>query len=359
MNPTYFTSNTSILPPTIRTVLQERRGYHKRFFLTFLIAIVVLLLLYVFLIWTLWDEKAVFQLAVSLTWLALLVLFGCLAVLHRRRKRTLDNCLLRSAFSVVKGTLEGIQRLRWKRVRYFIDKHVIEGELVFPGFTAFQNTRVIDVITAYQPAVELYLLPNGLIAGAIYPELDAAGTIRPVSTADWKVASQELWGGVKLFAYIGLFLSLLVVAISWFMEYKFGNGWGMLGEMLIIFNGILLSLLVVYQLVGWPLIRALTDKYHPSVHIQVYQGISAEWYLTGTRYGESRSTTFGGWIRMAGALHRIQGDDVFSRGNDPLEPLKIPTQLEYLVYKGRMILLQSTVKNQREQLSTKTDQDRY
>lgn len=353
MNPTYANSNASILPPLIRTVLQERRGYHHRFFYTFLLATAVLLLLSVFLIWTLRDEKAVLQLAISLIWLALLVLFGCLADLHRRRKRTLDNCLLRGAFSVVKGTLEGIQRLRWKRVRYFIDQHVKEGELVFPGFTAFQNTRVIDVITAHQPAVELYLLPNGLIAGAIYPELDAAGTSRPVSTADWKVASQDLWGGIKLFAYVGLFLSLLVVAISWFVEHKFGNGWEMLGEMLIIFNGILLSSLVVHQLVGWPLIRALTDKYHPSVHVQVYEGISAEWYLTGTRYGESRSTTFGGWIRMAGALHRIQGDDVFSPRNDPLEPLKIPTQLEYLVYKGRLILLRSTIKGQSERLSTK------
>lgn len=331
----------SVLPPLIRAVLQERRGYHQRFFYTLLIATAVLLLLFVFLIWSLRDENLVLQLMLGLMWLAFPAICGYLTLLHRRRKQVLDNCLLRGEFSIVKGILDGIQGLHWKRVRYIIGGRVIEGELVFPGFTAFQNTRVIDIVAPYKQAVELYLLPNGLIAGTIYPKLDAAGTSRPMSTADWTLAGQQLWGGIKLFAYLGLFVSLLVVAVSWYVEHELGNGWDMLGIMLLLFNGANLLLCVVHLLVDWPLAKALTDKYHPSVHVQVYQGKAAEYHLTGTRYGKSVTTTFGGWIRVAGMLHRVQGDDVRLPGNNALEPLKTPIQLEYLVYKGRLIRLRS------------------
>lgn len=331
----------SVLPPLIRTVLHERRGYHQRFFYTFFIATAVLLLLFVFLIWTLRDENPALQLMLGVMWLAFSAICGYLTLLHRRRKQALDNCLLRGEFSIVKGTLDGIQRLQWKRVRYIIGGRVIEGELVFPGFTAFQNTRVIDIVTLYKQAVELYLLPNGLIAGVIYSKLEAAGTSRPMSTADWTLASQQLWGGIKLFAYLGLFVSLIAVAVSGYVEHEWGNGWDMLGIMLLLFNGASLLLCVVHLLIDWPLTKALTDKYHPSVHVQVYQGTAAEYHLTGSRYGKSVTTTFGGWIRMAGMLHRVQGDDVFSPGNDALEPLKTPMQVEYLVYKGRLIRLRS------------------
>lgn len=338
MNHTDPIGDPSMLPPLIRTVLQERRGYHQRFFYTLLVATAVLLLLFVFLVLSLQDEKPALQLVLGLMWLAFPAICGYLTMLHRRRKQALDNCLLRGEFSVVKGVLDGIQRLRWKRVRYIIDGRVVEGELVFPGFTGFQNTRIIDVFTPYKQAVELYLLPNGLIAGAIYPELDAAGTSRPISKADWTLASQQLWGGIKLFAYLGLFVSLIAVAVSWFIEYKLENGWDILGRMLVLFNGANLLLCLVHLLVDWPLTKALTDKYHPSVHVQVYRGVAAEYHLTGTRYGKSVSTTFAGWIRMAGMLHQIHGGDVLDVDFQPFNTL---VRLEYLVYKGRLIPLRS------------------
>lgn len=133
------------------------------------------------------------------------------------------------------------------------------------------------------------------------------------------------------------------MAVSWCVEREWGNGWEMLGMQLILFNGVNLLLLAVHLLINWPVTRALLDKHHPSAYVQVYRGIAAEWYLTGTRYGRSASTTFNGWVRMSGALHQMQfDDDLFSPGNDVLEPLKVPTRLEYLVYKGRLIFLQST-----------------
>lgn len=333
------------LPALIRTTLEERRNYHQRFFYTFLFITCLLVLLFVYMIWSLRLEHPEVQLLLGLIGLVLPGIFGYLVFHHNKRKRILDDCLHRGKFSVIKGMLDGIQPLRWKRVRYVIDGYGIDGVLVFPGFTAFQNTRVIDTITTYDSAIELYLLPNGLIAGAYYPDLDREPGIRTASAEDWKSIGQSLQGGLLLYAGVGAFISLIVVAVSWYLERENGNGWEMLGIRLLVVNGAVFSLLVVHLLIDWPAVRALLDKYHPSVHVEVYQGLSAEWYLTGTRYGRTATTTFNGWIRLSGSLHQIQFDDLFTSGNDVLEPLKIPTQLEYLVYKGRMIFLRSTVEN--------------
>lgn len=333
------------LPALIRTTLEERCNYHQRFFYTFLFITCVLVLLFVYMIWSLRHEHLEVQLPLGMIGLVLLGIFGYLVFHHNKRKRILDDCLHRGKFSVIKGTLDGIQPLRWQRVRYVIDGYGIDGVLVFPGFTAFQNTRVIDTITTYDRAIELYLLPNGLIAGAYYPDLDREPGTRPASAEDWKSIAQSLRGGLLVFVGVSAFISLIVVAISWYLERENGNGWEMLGMQLLVVNGAVLSLLVVHLLINWPAVRALFDKYHPSVHVQVYQGLSAEWYLTGTRYGGTASTTFNGWIRLSGSLHQIQFDNLFSSGNDVLEPLKTPTQLEYLVHNDRMIFLRSSVEN--------------
>ena len=329
----------------MRTTLEERCNYHHRFFYTFLFITGALGLLFAYMLWSLRHEQPEVQLPLGMIGLVLLGIIGYLVFHHFKRKRVLDDCLHRGKFSVVKGTLDGIQPLRWQRVRYVIDSHGIDGVLVFPGFTAFQNTRVIDVVTTYGHTVELYLLPNGLIAGAYYPDLDREPSSRPASTEDWKSIAQALRGGLLLYAGVSVFVSLIVVAISWYLERENRNGWEMLGMQLLVVNGAVLSLLVVHLLIAWPAVRALLSKYHPSVHVQVYQGHSAEWYLTGTRYGRTATTTFNGWIRLSGSLHQIQFDDLFTSGNDVLEPLKIPTRLEYLVYKGRMIFLRSSVEN--------------
>lgn len=337
-------NTSSKLPPLIYTTLEERSGYHQRFFYIFIVATSVFLMVFPIVIWELRNEEIGLQLFLDLLWLVFPGICGYLIFHHRKRKEVLDDCLRHGEFSIIRGTLDGIQRLRWKRVRYIIDGRAIDGTLVFSGFTAFQNTRVIDVVTTYGHAVQLYLLPNGLIAGAIYPELDSNWTSRPVTSKDWQFIAQLQRGGVKLFAWSALFMSLLVVGICWFLERETGGGWEIMAEMLLIFNGVNLLLTAVQLLINWTQLRALTDKYHPSVQVRVYQGLSAEWYLTGTRYGRPSSpTTFHGWIRLSGALHQIQFDDSFSPNSDFLEPLKKQMKLEYLVYKGRLVFLRSNL----------------
>src|SRR5699024_2845839 len=130
--------------------------------------------------------------------------------------------------------------------------------------------------------INLYLSPDGLIAGATYPDLDIAMTRKPANPSDCQVIIQRQWGRVGWFGLSSLFFSLLFVGIAWFIERQIGIGWESLGVMLIICNGINLLLLGIQFVIAWPELRALMNK--SDLSLQVYQGVSAEWYLTGTRY---------------------------------------------------------------------------
>lgn len=335
-------NSSEALPSLIRLILTERRDYHNRFFYV-LIVLKVSFLAMLYLMWVDLNEEPGGWVLVIIAGCLLLFLFGYLVFDQRKRVRVLDNCLNHHEFSVVRGTLEGITSLQHKRVRYIISGQKIEGTLVFPGFTAFQNTRVIDVITTYGQKAELYLLPGGLIAGVIYPELDNGQTNRPVNAKDWQSITRSFWGGIKLYGYVALSMSAILFGMCWFIEYRIGSGWESLGLLLVVFNSVVLVLIVIHFMVRWPETRALLDKNHPSAHIQAYRGVSSEWYLTGTRHGDPRpgASTFNGYIRLCGGLHRIH-DDLLIADRGFLEPLWTPIHIEYLTYKGRLIFVRYT-----------------
>ncbi len=336
------------LPPLIRTTLEERRDYHQRFLHTFNVSTAALLLVLVFMIWTLWNEEANVWFFVGVVWFSLLGIFGYLIFYHRTRRRVLDRCLNHGGFSVVNGTLNGIQRLGWKRVRYTIDGCPIDGTLVFPGYTAFFNTSVVDVIATSGQPVNLYLLPGGLIAGVVYPKLDNGTLRKPVTSADWQVIAQRQRERVKGFGISSLCFSLLLVGIAWFIEWQVGSGWESLGCMLVLCNGINLLLLGVQVAVHGHELRALMNRHDVSVYVQVFHGIAAEWCLTGTRYNGKTygPQEFDGWIRLSGGLHRIQ-DDLTPADRGFLDPLRASVQVEYLVYRGRLIFLRSATRSRR------------
>ncbi|MGS2760962.1 hypothetical protein [Sinomicrobium sp. M5D2P9] len=150
------------LPPLIRTTLEERIAYHKRFMLTCIIAADALFLGLVLVIRSLRNEAVGIQFFLVMIWFIFLAIPGYFIFYHRKRRRLLDDRIKLGRVSVVSGTLDGTRRLGGKRVRYTIDGHYINGTLVFPGFTAFQNTWVVDVITIADQPVELYLLPGEL-----------------------------------------------------------------------------------------------------------------------------------------------------------------------------------------------------
>lgn len=333
---------SSALPPLIRTTLEERRGYHQRFFYVSIAAMSLLFIVLIFALWTLIEEQIALKLLLAIVWLVLLGVSAYFIFYHSKKTKVLDNSLNNNDFYVVSGTLKAIQRLGWKRVLYTIDGRDIDGTLAFPGFTAFFNTSVIDVITAPGQRINLYLLPDGLIAGATYPTLDIANTCQPVNPTDWRVIVQRHWGKLRWFGLSSLFFSLLLVGIAWFTEQQIGIGWGSLGFMLVICNGINLLVLGAQFVKDWPELRVLMNKSDPSVQIHVYQGVAAEWYLTGTRYNGKAygPQEFDGWIRMFGGLHRIQ-DNLTPTDRGLLNPLWTPMQVEYLIYKGRMIFLRS------------------
>lgn len=335
--------NTSeALPPLIRIILTERRGYHHRFFYL-LIVLTGLLLAMLYGMWVDLNQEPGGLLIIIIVGCPLLFLSAYLAANQRKQIGRLDHCLHHDQFTVVRGTLDGIIRLRYKRVRYIISGQEIEGTLVFPGFAAFQNTRVIDVITTYGQKAELYLLSGGLIAGVTYPELDNEQTNRPATAKDWQAISKSLWGEIKLYGYAALSMSVILIGVCWFIEYRLGTGWESVGMLLVVFNSVLLLLVMLHLLVRWTEIRALLNKNHRSVHIRVYHGTSPEWYLIGTRHGGTNpgSSAFNGYVRLGGGLHRIQ-QNIIPAERDLLKPLWTPIHIEYLVYKERLIFLRYT-----------------
>lgn len=332
-----ITKSLSTLPPMIRITIEERRGYHQRFFYTLMVATCLLFIIMLLVVWVLIEEHIVVQLFLNMIWFVFFCISGYFAIYHRNKKRVLDNSLERGDFSVLSGTLDGIQCLGDKRVRYIIDGSYVDGTLIFSGFMAFQNTYIKDVITTSGQAVKLYILPGKLIAGAIYPALDSETTTRTVGIEDWRVISQSQWGGLKFFGWLGLVVSIILLITQWLIERKIGGGWDTYGLMFIIFNGIVLLMMGVHVLINLSRIRALMDKHHPSVQMQVYRGISNEWYLTRTWQG-GQTTILDGWIRLAGGLHRIQ-NNLSPAHQGFLDPLWTSVQLEYLVYKGRLIFV--------------------
>lgn len=341
------------LPKSIRRTLDERRGYHHRFFVMLIVVSALFFFVFVAIFWSLLsgDLKRE-EIGVQAFLVTLYSIFFAVPMYfvfyHRKRRQVLDDCLKNQVFSVVNGTLDGIQRLHWKRVRYVIDGRPIEGNLTFLGFKAFQNTRIVEVVSWGQLPIQLYLLPSGLIAGAVYPGSDTTEPVnRLVNTDDLRVIAQGLSGKLNLYAIVSLTISLLVVCTCWFIEWKLGWGWEHLGGMLAAFNGVLLLLMATHALVSWPEIRAWLNRHDPSMYIETYQGTATEWYLTSTRYGGNSTATsiFDGWVRLSGGLHHIQ-HDISATDRGLLEPLQIPVKVEYLVHKGRLIFLSSTSMNQ-------------
>ena len=335
---------SSALPPLISTTLEERRGYHQRFFYSAIAAALILFIVLILAFWILIGENIALQVFFTMVWFVIFGISAYVIFYQHKKMKVLDNSLNNNDFSVVSGTLEDIQCLGRKRVRYTIDGQNIDGTLVFPGFTAFFNTAIIDVTTTSGQRINLYLLPDRLIVGAMYPHLDIAMTCKPVNSNDWQVIAQRQWGKVRWFGLSSLFFSLLLVGVAWFIERQIGKGWDSLGSMLVICNGINLLLLGVQFVKDWPELRALMNKSDPSVQVQVYQGVSAEWYLTGTRYNGKAygPQEFDGWIRLFGGLHRIQ-NNLTPPDRGLLDPLWTPIQVEYLDYKGRLVFLRSAV----------------
>lgn len=339
------TRSHEVLPVRIQMTLEERRAYHRRFFYIFTFCLIFQLAVSIMTGIEVNKEPDLW-LIILLLWCPLLVL--CVYLIRHQRKQVmmLDNGLHKNAFTVVRGTLESIAHLRYKRVRYVLSGKPIEGVLAFPGFTAFQNTRVINVVATYGRETELYLLPGGIIAGAIYPEFDNELTHRSAILEDWQSISATFWGRIKLFAYTALFVSLLIIGTCWFIDYKLGHGWESLGMLLSIFNGIVLLLIVIDLLIKWPEFCALMNKNHSSIQVQTCRGIASEWYLTATRYGGGpTTTTWSGYIRLCGTLHRIR-EDFSAVDRDFMNSLWTPILVEYLTYKGRPIFIRSvTPKN--------------
>lgn len=346
----YGENASSSLPLAIRRILEERRGYHHRFYATFVAVTAVFFLVFIAIVWSLRngglrDEEAGLQVLLVLLYMVFFGIPAYFVFYHRKRRRVLDDCLSNQGFSLISGRLDGIQRLKGKRVRYVIDGRPIEGTLAFLGFRAFQNTRIVEVISRGRLPIQLYLLPGGLIAGAVYPGSDVTEPIRrPVSSEDWEVIGGSLSGMLKLYAGICLFVSLLLVGICWFIEWQVGGGWEYLGEMLVVFNGAVLLLMLGHALVSWPEIRAWLNKHNPDTYVEIYRGTATEWYLTVTRYRGNNAVTsvFDGWVRLCGGLHHIQ-HDIAAADRGLLDPLQTPVHVEYLVYKGRLTFLRSSL----------------
>lgn len=336
------------LPTSIRRTLEERRGYHHRFYCTFVAVTAAFFLVFIAIVWSLWngvlrDEEAGLQVLLVILYLIFFGIPAYFVFYQRKRRQVLDDCLRNHGFSVISGRVDGIQRLKGKRVRYVIDGRPVEGTLVFMGFKAFQNTRIVEVVSWSRLPIQLYLLSGGLIAGAVYPGSDVVEPVRrPVNTEDWEVIANNLSGTLKLYAGVSLVVSLLLTATCWFIEWKLDWGWEYLGEMLIVFNGALLLLMAGHALISWPEIRAWLNRHDPGTYIEIYRGTATEWYLTATRYrGNSTVTSvFDGWVRLCGGLHHIQ-HDIAAADRDLLEPLQAPINVEYLVYRGRLTFLRS------------------
>lgn len=336
--------NTSeALPPLIRIILTERRGYHHRFFYL-LIVLTGLLLAMLYGMWVDLNQEPVGLLIIIIVGCPLLFLSAYLAVNQRKQIGRLDHCLHHDQFTVVRGTLDGIIPLRYKRVRYIISGQEIEGTLVFPGFAAFLNTRVMDVITTYGQKAELYLLPGGLIAGVTYPELEKGQTNRLATANDWQSISKSLWAEIKLYGYVALSVSVILIGVCWFIELRLGTGWESLRMLLIIFNGVVLILVMLHLLIRSTEVRALLNKHHHSVHIQIYHGTSPEWYLIGTRHSGTNpgNSAFNDYVRLGGGLHRTQ-QNIIPAERELLEPLWTPIHIEYLVYKERLIFVHYSI----------------
>ncbi|MFC3196440.1 hypothetical protein ACFOET_02315 [Parapedobacter deserti] len=339
----YGENASSSLPSAIRRTLEERRGYHHRFYCTFIVTAFVLLLVLIAVVWSLRNEAVGVQVFLGVLYFIFFGIPAYFIFYHRKQRRVLDECLRKNAWSMISGTLDGIQRLKGKRVRYVIDGHPIEGTLAFLGFRAFQNTRIVEVISQGRLPIQLYLLPGGLIAGGVYPGSDVTEPIRrPVSSEDWEVIANNLSGTLKLYAGVSLVISLLLTATCWFIEWKLGWGWEYLGELLAVFNGALLLLMAGHALVSWPEIRAWLNRHDRGVYVEIYRGTATEWYLTATRYRGNNTITsvFDGWVRLCGGLHHIQ-HDIAAADRGLLEPLQTPINVEYLVYRGRLSFLRS------------------
>ncbi len=339
----YGENDSSSLPPSIRRTLEERRGYHHRFYCTFIVTAFVLLLVLIAVVWSLRNEAVGVQVFLGVLYFIFFGIPAYFIFYHRKRRRVLDECLRKNAWSMISGTLDGIQRLKGKRVRYVIDGRPIEGTLAFLGFRAFQNTRIVEVVAWSRLPIQLYLLPGKLIAGAVYPGSDVAEPLRrPVSTEDWQMITNNLSGTLKLYAGASLVISLLLTATCWFIEWKLDWGWEYLGELLVVFNGALLLLMAGHALISWPEIRAWLNRHERGVCVEIYRGTATEWYLTATRYGGNNTITsvFDGWVRLCGGLHHIQ-HDIAAADRGLLEPLQAPINVEYLVYRGRLSFLRS------------------
>lgn len=331
---------SSILPSLIRRILQEHRRYHHIFsFISGVAAcfsfVVLLVAINAFM-----GQNIGFQLALVLILFFFFALCSYFAFYHYKWTKLLDNTLDKGDFSVIKGQLEHIQSLPRKRVRYIIDGQVFESTLIIPGFGTFRGIQFKEVVAKTNEAIELYLLPNGKIAGAIYPNQDQCMKDRQATAEDWRIVSRRQWKGVGEFALLAGIILLIILGTLGLVEYQEGSAsWEMFGYMCVIFGSTILLLFTIYLLMNLSQIQALRNKRDASVTVQVFRGTAAEWYLTEVRHRSA--ATQEGWIRLSGGLHHIQSN-VSALNNTFLHSVETPMQVEYLIFKDRLIFLRST-----------------
>lgn len=324
----------------IRNILQERIAYHLRFLYFFVSIGIVLLVAFAYLGYSMSANDGGTIIIFGALWLIYAGVSAFLFIHHLKQFRALAQYLQQGSFPVIYGTLDGIQVMHKKKVRYIINKQTFEGTIALHGFRSFQNTWVEKVVSSHPRTVELYLAPYGLILGACYPDITSSSRQRRPEQEDWDQLAQSLWNGIKLITYIGIAFLLIMVAICGFLEYDSGQGWEILLLVLGIIASIFLLFILIHLAINRPAVSAWLNKRDPSVQVQIIKGQSSEWYLTATKYGRSSGAiNFEGWIRLAGILHPIQADPF--REKDVLEPLKNPVQVEYMEYKGRLIFLRS------------------
>lgn len=335
--------SSSTLPPLIHEILQERRNYHSRF--VYIVSAITCLSFAVLIetIRSLFGEEIGLQIFLDVILFSLFSLCVYYAFYHFRQKEMLDKSLYKGHFSVVKGRLEFIECLSRKRVRYIIDGQTFEGVLVIPGFIAFQTFKFKDVVFKPNELIELYVLPKGLIAGAIYPEYNKPIIRREANTEDWQIVSHRQWKGVRAFVGVAIFWLIIILGTLGFVEYTEGTAsWELFGYMCAVFSAVILLLFSIHVLLNLSQICVLMNKQHPSVEVKTYQGIAVEWYLSETWYRNKIAKD--GWIRLSGGLHKVQSN-LSSVDKNFLDPLRKPIRIEYLIYKGRLIYLRSDEDN--------------
>lgn len=330
---------SSTLPPLIHTIVKERKAYHRNLAYTAGIAACLAFVALIVVAMALSGTDVGFQLFLDIILFTFFAICVYYTFYNFKRKKSLDKSLYNGDFSVVRGQLEGIQRLPKKRARYIINGEVFEGTLLIPGFVAFQGIQIKDIIVKPGEAIALYLLPKGLIAGAVYPEREKQVVSRQANAEDWQIVLRRQWRGVVDFGVLCCIFLLVILGSIGFIQYREGvASWEMFGRTCAIFGAANIFFFGIHILLNMSEICALMNKNDVSVEVQVYRGVATECYRTEIRH--RRGVTEDGWIRLAGGLHRTQHNLKFA-DNTFLNSLQVPMQVEYLSFKGRLIFLRS------------------